>query len=446
MPHHSFGLSTLSLAAALLGAGWATGSQAQSLVELYESARAFDASYLSARQQYDANLAKAEQAKAGILPKASLTAGANYTDFQPSNNASRQFPNQTGALTASQPLYNPAAWGAYEQSIKQAEVAKAQLDTAEQDLIVRTSQAYFDVLSAQDSLAAVRAQRTAVEEQLAAAKRRFEVGTSTIVDTRQAQATFDRIVASQIQAENDLTVRRLALDQLVGKTDTQPLPLKAPVVLPQFDTQMQTWVQQAQTLHPNVRAAQGNLEIARLEVVRAEAGHKPTVDLTASYNYGRNPQGTAISQTRASFNTNTTAVGVSLTLPLFAGHSVQNRVRETLALSDKAQTDLEGARRTASQATRQAFFGVVSGQSRVRALEAAELSTQSLVDSTRLGYQVGVTINLDVLDAQSQLFQTRRDLAVARYEVLVGNLRLRQASGVLAPQDLQPINALLAKP
>ncbi len=446
MPHTPFRLSSLTLAAALLASGWATGSQAQSLVELYESARAFDAGYLSARQQYDANLARAEQAKAGILPKAGLTAGANHNQFDTSASAalSRGFPSQSLGLSASQALYNPAAWGAYEQSLKQAEVAKAQLESAEQDLIVRTSQAYFDVLSAQDNLASVRAQRAAVEEQLAAAKRRFEVGTSTIVDTRQAQATFDRIVAAQIQAENELTVRRIALDQLVGKANTQPLPLKPPVALPALEQQMQAWVQQAETVHPSVRAAQGNLDIARLEVARAEAGHKPTVDLNASYNRSRNPKGSIT--TTNSFTSDTTTVGVSLNLPLFAGHSVQNRVRETLALSDKARTDLEGARRTVAQATRQAFLGVVSGQSRVRALEAAELSTQSLVDSTRLGYQVGVTINLDVLDAQSQLFQTRRDLAVARYEVLVGHLRLRQASGVLAPQDLQPINGLLARP
>ena len=444
MPHHRFGLSTLSLAVVLLAAS--PGAQAQSLVALYESARAFDASYLSAKQQYEANLARAEQARAGILPKAGLTAGANLNQFSTSASStlSRSFPNQSVGLSASQPLYNPAAQGAYEQSLKQVEVAKAQLETAEQDLIVRTSQAYFDVLSAQDSLASVQAQRAAVQEQLAAAKRRFEVGTSTIVDTRQAQATFDRIVAAQIQAENDLTVRRIALDQLVGKSQTQPLPLKAPVALPALEQSVQSWVQQAETVHPSVRAAQNNLEIARVEVARAEAGHKPTVDLNASYNYGRNPQGNITSILAST--TNSAALGVSLNLPLFAGYSVQNRVRETLALSDKARTDLEGAKRSVAQATRQAFFGLVSGQSRVRALEAAELSTQSLVDSTRLGYQVGVTINLDVLDAQSQLFQTRRDLAVARYDVLVGNLRLRQASGVLGPQDLQAINQLLAQP
>lgn len=441
------GLSSLSKAMAMLAASCALSAQAQTLVELYESARGFDASYLSARQQYEANLARAEQARAGILPRASLTSGGSLTQFDNSASAaqSRGFPGLTLGVSAAHPLYNPASVLAVEQASRQVEIARAQLEAAEQDLIVRTSQAYFDVLAAQDSLKAVLGQRTAVEEQLAAAKRRFEVGTANIVDTRQAQATFDRILAAQIQAENDLTVRRIALDQLVGKSNTQPRALAAPVALPAvFPEGVSAWVSQAETRHPNVRTAVQNTEIAQLEVERAKTGLKPTVDLTASYSHARNPQGSASFVSR--FNTHTAAVGVNLNLPLFNGYATQNRVRETLSLTEKSRLDLEGAKRTVAQATRQAFFGLVSGQSRVRALEAAETSSQSLVASTRLGYQVGVTINLDVLDAQSQLFQTQRDLAVARYDVLVGHLRLRQASGVLAPTDLQPINALLARP
>jgi outer membrane protein len=328
--------------------------------------------------------------------------------------------------------------------LQRAELAKAQLEAAEQELILRTSQAYFDVLAAQDNLTAVQAQRTAVAEQLAAAKRRFEVGTSTIVDTRQAQAAFDRIQAAQIQAENDLAVRRLALDQLVGRTGTRPLPLSTPVLLPAIEGDVNRWVQDAQAQHPSVRGAQTNLEIARLEVVRAQAGHKPTLDATASQNFSQTPSGT--SSSTVTKRASATVVGLSFNLPLFAGYATENRIKETLALGDKASSDLESAKRTVAQTTRAAFFNVMSGQSRVKALEAAETSSQSLVDSTRLGYQVGVTINLDVLDAQSQLFQTRRDLAVARYDVLVGVLRLRQASGGLAVGDLQNINRILARP
>jgi outer membrane protein len=436
---------------------WGGAAHAQSLLELYESARSYDASYLSAKLQYDASLASAEQGKAGMRPSANLSAGLSYTDQNLSANSSataaqaaalqasnRGFQTQSLSASASQPLYRPANRAAYDQALQRAELAKAQLEAAEQELILRTSQAYFDVLAAQDNLTAVQAQRTAVAEQLAAAKRRFEVGTSTIVDTRQAQAAFDRIQAAQIQAENDLAVRRLALDQLVGRTGTRPLPLSTPVLLPAIEGDVNRWVQDAQAQHPSVRGAQTNLEIARLEVVRAQAGHKPTLDATASQNFSQTPSGT--SSSTVTKRASATVVGLSFNLPLFAGYATENRIKETLALGDKASSDLESAKRTVSQTTRAACFNGMSGQSRVKALEAAETSSQSLVDSTRLGYQVGVTINIDVLDAQSQLFQTRRDLAVARYDVLVGVLRLRQASGALAVGDLQNINRILARP
>lgn len=443
------GFGRLTLSAVLL-AGWSAAAGAQSLIELYEAARSFDATYLSAKLQFEANLARAEQARAGMRSSANLSAGATYTqqEISPSNAQTRVlnrgYDTQTITASISHPLYRPANQAAFDQAAKQEELAQAQLEAAEQELILRTSQAYFDVLAAQDNLTAVQAQRTAVAEQLAAAKRRFEVGTSTIVDTRQAQAAFDRIQASAIQAENDLAVRRLALDQLVGRAGTKPLPLAAPVKLNPILGDVSRWVLEAETLHPSVRSARSSLEVARLEVARAQAGHKPTLDATASQSITNTPNGTASSAsiTRAS----STVIGLSLNLPLFAGYATQNRIRESLALDDKARSDLEGARRSVAQATRTAFFNLSSGLGRVQALQAAEASAQSLVDSTRLGYQVGVTINLDVLDAQSQLFQSRRDLAIARYEVLVGELRLRQASGTLGPKDLQTINAMLLKP
>ncbi len=441
---HKRSLLSLALACAAV-----LPAQAQSLVELYESARAFDATYLSAKLQYEANLARAEQAKANILPTAGLSAGVNRTDLSvptaPTSTLNRSFNAQTAAVTASQPLYRPGNLATYEQGKKQVDLARAQLDTAEQDLIVRTSQAYFDVLTAQDTLNFVQAQKTAVAEQLASAKRNFEVGTSTITDTREAQARYDLVIAQEIAADNDLRVKKIALDQLVGKTGTQPRSLAAPLALPPVQpADVNAWVQQSETKHPSIRQARSNVDIAELEVVKAEAGHKPTLDLTASYTGNRNPSGTAVNT--AASRTNAAVVGLAFNVPLFAGFAAQNRIKETLALGEKAKTDLEGARRTVAQSTRTAYFGVISGQGQVKALEAAELSSQSALDANRLGYQVGVRINIDVLNSQSQLFQTKRDLSKARYDVLVGGLRLRQANGTLSPEDLLPINALLAKP
>jgi outer membrane protein len=436
----------LSLAMAGLWVSFSPLAQAQSLVELYESAKAFDASYLSARLQYSANLARAEQARANILPTAGLVASSTRTDYENTYTTalSRPYNTNSATLSATQPLYRPGNWATYDQGKKQVELAQAQLEIAEQDLIVRTSQAYFDVLASQDSLAFVIAQKAAVAEQLASAKRNFEVGTSTITDTREAQARYDLVQAQEIAADNDLRVKKIALDQLVGRTGTQPRALIAPPVLQALaPPDVNAWVQQSEGTHPSIRQAQGNLDIAKLEVNKAEAGHKPTLDLTASYAATNNPSGGA--SLASSYRTNSAAVGLSLNVPLFAGFATQNRIRETLSLSDKARSDLEGARRTIAQNTRTAFYGVVSGQGQVKALEAAELSSQSALDANKLGYQVGVRINIDVLNAQSQLFQTKRDLAKARYDVLVGSLKLRQASGTLKPEDLQPINKLLVK-
>ena len=444
-PAQTASLMPLSLAMAAALLVFAPQTQAQSLIELYDSARAFDASYQSARLQYDANLARAEQARAGILPAAGLSAGVTRTGFEnTSPEISRSFNTQSATLSASQPLYRPANWATYEQGKKQVDLAKAQLEAAEQDLIVRAAQAYFDVLAAQDTLAFVQAQKAAVDEQLAFARRNFEVGTSTITDTREAEARFDLVVAQEIAADNDLRIKKIALDQLVGTTGSQPKSLLAPVVLPPVaPADVNAWVQQSEGVHPGIRQAQSALEIAALEVSKAEAGHKPTLDLTASYNVTRDPS--SLAQSGISSRANTSSIGVLLNVPLFAGFATQNRIKETLSLKDKAQSDLEGARRSVALGTRTAFFGVLSGQGQVKALEAAERSSQSALDANKLGYQVGVRINIDVLNAQSQLFQTKRDLAQARYNVLLGALRLRQASGALTPDDLQQINSMLAR-
>jgi outer membrane protein len=438
-------LSRLAGAAALVLLGLAPGAQAQSLVEVYEAARGFDATYLSARSQFDASVARADQAKAGLLPQVGLGAGANWTNRNSSVASLDGITNsQAVTLSASQPLYRPANNITNEQGRLSVEIARAQLLQAEQDLIVRTTQAYFDVLAADDTLTFVRALKAAVSEQLAAAKRNFEVGTSTVTDSREAQARFDLTTAQEIAAENDLLVKRLALDQLVDAASVAPKPLAAPLVLPAVvPADPQRWVNEAQARNLNVLQAQKALEIAQLETRKAQAGNLPTLDLVGQYQVARGPSGT--SAIPGTVRNNNATVGLQFNLPLFAGYAIQNRVKETLALEEKSRTDLEAARRAVAQATRSAYFGVLSGQSQVKALEAAEASSQSALDANKLGYQVGVRINIDVLNAQSQLFQTKRDLAAARYNVLIGGLRLRQASGELVAADLQPIGALLQK-
>ena len=429
-----------------IGAALALPAQAQSLIDLYQSARSFDASYQSAKSQFDATLARADQAKSAILPVANLALGLSRStqevvpDLGPSSD--RSFGTQSATISASQPLYRPANWASYQQGIKQLDLAQAQLQSADQDLIVRVGQGYFDVLAAQDSLTFVKAQKTAVAEQLASAKRNFEVGTSTITDTREAQARYDLVIAQEIAAENDLRVKKIALDQLVGKNNAQPLALALPLKLPALQPgDVNVWVQQSEAAHPAIGQSQVALDVALLETKKAQAGHKPTLDLSASYSAMNNLEGS--SSAGVGSRVNAGSIGLSFNLPLFAGFATQNRIKETIALEEKARNDLEGAKRAVAQGTRTAFFGVLSGQGQVAAFEAAEASSQSALDANKLGYQVGVRINIDVLNSQSQLFDTKAKLAKARYDVLLGGLKLRQANGTLKADDLQSVNTLL---
>ncbi len=433
---------TLALTAAFAGS-----AHAQSLLSLFATARSYDATYKSAQSQYTANLAKADQSKALLLPTVGLSANINRTEVETvasSLTASAQ--SRSATLSASQPLYRPANTATYQQGQRQLELAAVQLKAAEQDLMVRLSQAYFEVLVSRESLDFVKAQKVAVGEQLAAAKRNFEVGTSTITDSREAQARFDLVVAQEIAADNDLRIKRLALNQLVGLNNIEPKSLSSKAKLSAPDLQsLDQWVQQSSASNPSIIQSRVALDIAKLETNKAEAGHKPTLDLVAGYTptrYFNSTRGTGLSVSGTP-DSNATSVSLNFNMPLFAGFATQNRIKETLALEDKARSDLEAAERSVAQATRTAFFGLQSGIGQVNALQAAETSSQSALDANKLGYQVGVRINIDVLNSQSQLFQTKRDLAKARYDVLLGQLRLRQATGTLTEADLANINALL---
>ncbi len=448
---------TLPLTAALALA-FTSNVQAQSLVEMYEAARGYDAGFISAKAQFEADLSKANQALGGILPNIALTSSATRTfvDMRYDNPSvapagfvpSRFYGTYSGAVTLTQPIYQPASWVVYKQGGRLLEQSAAKFQASEQDLLVRVSQAYFDVLSSEDSLTLVQAQKKAVSEQLASAKRNFEVGTTTITGVRDAQARFDLTHAQEIAAENDLRIKRLALDMMVGMSNVKPKRLanENQLVAAPKDG-VETWVSQSEVANPNVRQAQLALEVATLEIDRAMAAHKPTLNAQISYAGTRNTGGTANTTTSTAITDThifTPSASLVLNVPLFAGFATHYRVKETVSLEDKARADFENTKRSTAQATRTAYFGLVAGLSQVMAYEAAEASSQSSLDANKLGYSVGVNINIDVLNAQSQLYQTKRDLAKARYDVLINTLKLRQASGTLTSEDLQSINSLLA--
>jgi outer membrane protein len=434
---------TLLATAAVLALGAVPSAFAQNLRELYEAARAFDATYLSAQAAARAAEFRNAQADALNRPSAALAAGATAGYVNADGRPGGDSNTLSATLQGRYPLFNKSNTATIEQARQALLLAQADLAAADQDLIVRVAQAYFDVLAAQDTLSTARAAKAATAEQLASARRAFEVGTATITDTREAQSRFDLDGAREIAADNDLRAKRIALDTLVGRTAVQPKPLARPATLPALlPADPEAWVGTADAGHPTIQRAQAALQIATLEIDRARAADGPTLDAVASMGAarysGRYPQGVAGAPTT------TASLGLQFNLPLYTGGATANRISETLTLEEKARNDLAAARRGVAQGTRVAYFGVQSGAAQVKALEAAEASTKLALEATQLVYKVGVRVNLDVLNAQSQLFQTQRDLALARYNVLVGNLRLRQAAGQLVTGDIDAINMLLA--
>jgi outer membrane protein len=435
-------LHRLALAAALaltLGA-----ARAADLLTIYRDAQVSDPVYQSARAQYVATLEKLPQARSAYLPlvTGNLSIFRNDVDRDLSNDIS--YTTKVYAVTLSQPVFRLQNWIAIDQAKAQVVQAEAVLAAAQQDLGVRAAQAYFDVLLAQDNVALSEAQKTAISGQLEQAKRNFEVGTATIVDTLDAQARYDQASAKAISDMNDLEVKRRALQVLLGKLPEGLTPLREPLELaPPQPNDIEAWVTVAQDSSPNIASAKANLDFFREEVTRTRAGHLPTLDLSGSYSRASNPQATVPGIVGPI--TNSASVGLTLSIPIYTGGLTQSRVREALANRDRAEQDLENTQRGVLQAVRVNFLNVTSGIAQVRALEQALASTQSQLDSTILGRDVGVRTSVDVLNAQQQLFQTRRDLQQARYNYLLSTLRLKSSTGVLTDADVESVNRTLAR-
>ncbi len=412
---------------------------ATDLVQAYRDALGRDALLASARAQLGAARSRVPLARAGLLPSASLSASVNRQKVETNVSPTRDFSGQSYAVAASFPLYRPQNWESLEQGKLAEKISEAEYSQAEQDLMLRVAQAYFDVLGAQDNLTTIRAQKRAISEQLSSAKRNFEVGTATVTDQQEAQSRFDLTVAEELAIENDLDVKRATLALLVGKPIGTLYTLRSGVKLegPQPAGE-DFWTENARQNSFYVQQALIGNELARREIVRQRLARHPTLDLVAQVGYAANPASSSIG-----VNATSALIGVQLAMPLYSGGAIQARIDEAIANNDKAGADLEVARRGAEQAARQTFYGVRSGLAQVNALEAAERSSQLSLDSNLLGYQVGVRINIDVLNAQQQLFSTRRDLAKARYDVLVNGLRLESTAGALTEEDLQKVGALL---
>jgi len=420
------------------------GACAADLLSIYRDAQVSDPVYQSARAQYNASIEALPQARAGYLPLISGSASIfrNYVDVEIAGK--ENYTTKTYAVTLSQPIFRLQNWIAITEAEQQVLQAPATLANAQQDLVVRAAQAYFDVLLAQDNVALSQAQESAISEQLAQAKRNFEVGTATIVDTLEAQARYDQATAKEISDKNDLEVKRRALQVLVGQLPPGLTPLREPLELaPPLPNDIDAWVASAAESSPAIANAKANYEINRQEVGRQRAGHLPTLDLSASWERTNDPS--KVVPGIVGPTVNASSIGFVLGVPLSSGGLIQSRVRQALANRDRAEQDLENARRTVAQNVRTNFLNVTSGIAQVHALEQALTSTQSQLDSTILGRDVGVRTSVDVLNAQQQVFQTRRDLQQARYNYLLSTLRLKAAAGTLTEDDVAQVNRTLAR-
>ena len=418
---------------------------AADLAQVYREALLQDATYQAAKSAQIAGQEKLPQARALFLPSINLSANTTHNETDTQNrgsssfisNGQRRYNSHGYSVSLNQPLYRPQNYATYTQAKSTVEQVNAEYAIAQQDLAVRVAQAYFDVLLAQYNVTLAQAQQESIGEQLAQAKRNFEVGTSTITDTHDAQARFDLALSQVITAENDLESKRRGLQQIIGRVPDDLVTVKGEVPLfPPEPNTMDFWVDKALMQNPETQIAKSAFDIASEEVRKAHGGHLPTVDLVATY--GDTYQGGG-----SGYDQNSKTIGLQLNLPIFAGGATSSKVREAVANQERARQQLEAARRRVALQARQAYLGVTSGIAQVKALQQAVISNQSSLDSTKLGLEVGVRTSVDLLNARQLLFSARRDLAQALHGYIMSRLTLEAAVGDLNDADVNQVNAWL---
>jgi outer membrane protein len=424
---------------ALTTSTWAQNN----LLTTYQAALQYDASFTAAKASLEASKEKTAQARAGYLPTLNLTSAANASrqDVYGTSVADRTFYNGNIGLSGTYPLWRPAIGVAISQAELGERLAQASFANAQQDLISRVAQAYFDVLLAQDTLSSIAAQKAAISEQLAQAKREFEVGTKTILDTNEAQARYDLMLAQEAIAKGDELSKRASLTLLTGNDPSVFAGLKAGAkVSSASPDDITAWAARAEEASIPVQIAQINANIAKLEIARNQKLNGPSLDLVSSLTAVRS-LGSSASNARSTVGSGN--IGVQFSYPVYNGGNLNSKVREAAINHDKSLADLDAAKRNAAQNARQSYLSLTYGINQIKALESAERSNQTLLESTKLGYQVGVRINLDVLNAQQALASNKKDLAKARYDALMAGLKLKAATAQLSELDVQTVNSQL---
>lgn len=425
---------------------WTTFVSAAPTLDLWQAwqfAQSSDPLYAAQQAQTQASQEQITQARAQLLPTLDATTSLQHLDTR---RASQLDHNQSShhhqwQLRLSQPLLDLSALAQYERSKYLAASAVFEQENAKNDLMLRLSNAYFDVLAATDTLSSLHAQHKAVSHQLQAAQHAFELGGATITDTYEAQSRLDLVNAQLIQAQQDLTAKRHHLSRITGQSIQGLTPLRSHVQLPAPEPHYpDAWVMQASQHNLEVTKAELTVQAQQYQLKASKREHSPTVALQARSGsqsnmgiYGANQGPRALDS----------SVGIELSIPLYQGGAISSRVRENASLLQQSLYEQENARRAATEAAQLHFNGVNAGILQVKALEAAERSSLQSVQANETAYEIGVRVNMDVLDAQQQLYETQRALAHARYNTLLHGLRLKNAAGLLQENDLLQLNQLL---
>ena len=422
------------------------GAHAEDLLQSYELARTSDPQLAAAEASRLATREGAVQSRAAFLPQIGGSVSADYSDtrsrlgngLSPSDGrGSRAY-----GVSVDQSVFDLGNISRNRAQRALAEGANFQLEAASDSLITRTSAAYFNVLVAMETLSAAEAQETALKKQFDFADKRLEVGLAPITDVHEARAQYDRARANTIVTRNALEDAYRALEEITGK-DVRLLMALPQDFQPQLPSVLDAtgWVQTAIDNNPALKAKELEVRSAEAGVDAARAGHLPSVGLRGSYGNSR-PFGESIGPIEVE-SSNSSTIGLTVSIPIFAGGATQSRVRQALAQRDATADLLEQQKRALVRSTRNAYSTLVAGVSEVEARKAAVFSARSAYDASQVGLEVGTRTVLDVLNNQQTLFNAEREYALSRYDFLQNRLLLEQAAGTLDLDDLQDVNRLL---
>ena len=421
-------------------------AQPLKLMDVYQQALAHDASLASALSANRAAQEIIEQGKALYRPTVNFNAETNalkssFHYLSTSSTDRSQFENYRYGVDARQPIFRQQNLIQIDQAGTQVSIADKQLNVAQQALMLRTTQAYFDVLMAQDRIDLIVAQKTAIAAQLAQAQANFDLGSATITDANEAQARYDLAAAQEIAALNEFEIAKHAVQAITGQLPQRLASVKPQLKANEMSLSMATWQELAMLNNLNIQIQQDTAKLAEQEIARNQAGHLPTLDAVASYTNSY-ANGT-VSRFGAGNELQVGSIGLQLQIPLYEGGAVSSRVRQAVLNKQKALDDLDLVRRQTELDTQRAYLNLSSSIAQLKAFDQAILSSQSQLDATQLGYQVGVRTSVDVLNAQQQLFSAKRDALQARYNYLTNIIRLKTATGIVAAADLVDINQQL---